>query len=443
MTTVEMLLRLGAGVGLGTVIGFERQYRARMAGLRTNALVAVGATLFVLLSAHGFGGLSDTGSADPTRVAAQIVSGIGFLGAGVILRDGMTVRGLNTAATLWCSAAVGALSGAGLYPVAAAGTAVVVLVNLALRPLGRAIDRRPESGDETPTVYSFHAVTRDDAEAHVRALLVQALGRTDFRLASVRSANTDTDGYVEVRPTWPPTTVTTPRWSRRSAGCRWSPRSPVSGGTCGPRPGTPAPRADPARRRRKETVVVLRVFPSREALARPRQGLVDVAVLAGAAALLYALVRVSHGIDVPFDPATARHASRPTRPSCPTTPPARCCGCSPRSCCRCCSPSSTPPPRPGCRARRRCSCQRSTSCSRCRSWGSCRSRSPASSPCFPARSWAWSARRSLRSSPRRPGTWRSPSTGRWCPSPVSWTRRHGCCGCRSGSGSGGSTCPAG
>ncbi|OLM31788.1 Mg(2+) transport ATPase protein C [Pseudonocardia sp. Ae717_Ps2] len=199
MTTVEMLLRLGAGVGLGTVIGFERQYRARMAGLRTNALVAVGATLFVLLSAHGFGGLSDTGSADPTRVAAQIVSGIGFLGAGVILRDGMTVRGLNTAATLWCSAAVGALSGAGLYPVAAAGTGVVVLVNLALRPLGRAIDRRPESGDETPTVYSFHAVTRDDAEAHVRALLVQALGRTDFRLASVRSANTDTDGYVEVR----------------------------------------------------------------------------------------------------------------------------------------------------------------------------------------------------------------------------------------------------
>ena len=86
MTTVEMLLRLGAGVGLGTLIGLERQYRARMAGLRTNALVAVGSTLFVLLSAHGFVG--DSGTPDPTRVAAQIVSGIGFLGAGVILRDG-------------------------------------------------------------------------------------------------------------------------------------------------------------------------------------------------------------------------------------------------------------------------------------------------------------------------------------------------------------------
>src|SRR5947208_15148021 len=150
-----MLLRLSAGVGLGTVIGFERQYRARMAGLRTNALVAAGATLFVLLSAHGFTG----GSADPTRVAAQVVSGIGFLGAGVILRDGLTVRGLNTAATLWCSAAVGALAGAGLYQVAAAGTVAVVAVNVALHPLGRVIDRRPESGDETPTVYTFRAVT--------------------------------------------------------------------------------------------------------------------------------------------------------------------------------------------------------------------------------------------------------------------------------------------
>ncbi|WUL69921.1 MgtC/SapB family protein [Amycolatopsis sp. NBC_00345] len=95
MTTFEMLLRVGTGVGLGAVIGFERQYRARMAGLRTNALVAVGATLFVLLSAHGFGGLSGSGDADPTRVAAQIVSGIGFLGAGVILRDGLNVRGLT------------------------------------------------------------------------------------------------------------------------------------------------------------------------------------------------------------------------------------------------------------------------------------------------------------------------------------------------------------
>jgi len=195
MTTLEMLLRLGAGVGLGTVIGLERQYRARMAGLRTNALVAAGATLFVLLSGHGFTG----GTEDPTRIAAQIVSGIGFLGAGVIMREGLTVRGLNTAATLWCSAAVGALAGAGLFQIAVAGSAVVVTVNTVLRPLGRVVDRRPETGTETPTSYVFTAVTRDADEAHVRALLVQALNRTDFALCSVASANADQSGLVEVR----------------------------------------------------------------------------------------------------------------------------------------------------------------------------------------------------------------------------------------------------
>jgi putative Mg2+ transporter-C (MgtC) family protein len=195
MSTVEMLLRLGAGVGLGAVIGFERQYRARMAGLRTNALVAVGATLFVLLSAHGFRGAT----ADPTRVAAQIVSGIGFLGAGVIMRDGLNVRGLNTAATLWCSAAVGALAGAGMFTVALAGTVLVVVVNVALRAAGRVVDRRPDTGDEHPTTYTFVAVTRDDHEAHVRALLVQALTRTEFRVRSIASSNTDTNGHVEVR----------------------------------------------------------------------------------------------------------------------------------------------------------------------------------------------------------------------------------------------------
>ncbi|MFF3228473.1 MgtC/SapB family protein [Nocardia suismassiliense] len=195
MTTVEMILRLLAGVGLGAAIGFERQYRARMAGLRTNALVAAGATLFVLLSAHGFSG----GTADPTRVAAQIVSGIGFLGAGVIIRDGLNVRGLNTAATLWCAAAVGALAGAGMFSTAAAGTVAVIVVNVALRAAGRAVDKQPEAGHEQPASYEFVAVTNDDNEAHVRALLVQALTRTDFQLISISSANTGTPGRVEVR----------------------------------------------------------------------------------------------------------------------------------------------------------------------------------------------------------------------------------------------------
>ncbi|MFJ9369589.1 MgtC/SapB family protein [Nocardia sp. NPDC101769] len=195
MTTWEMLLRLGTGVGLGAVIGFERQFRARMAGLRTNSLVAAGATLFVLLSAHGFNGAS----ADPTRVAAQIVSGIGFLGAGVILRDGFNIRGLNTAATLWCAAAVGALAGAGMYSTAVAGTVAVVVVNTALRTVARTVDRPGiDEVEVQEALYGFHADTDDAHEAHVRALLVQSLTRTDFRLVSISSHDTS-PGRVQVR----------------------------------------------------------------------------------------------------------------------------------------------------------------------------------------------------------------------------------------------------
>ncbi|MEU8901724.1 MgtC/SapB family protein [Nocardia sp. NPDC048505] len=195
MSTVEVIIRLLAGVGLGAAIGFERQFRAREAGLRTNALVAAGSTLFVLLSAHGFQG----GDADPTRVAAQIVSGIGFLGAGVIIRDGLNVRGLNTAATLWCSAAVGALAGAGMLDVAVLGTVAVVAVNVALRAAARRVDKRPDAHEEHPATYTFTAVTDDEHEAQVRALLVQALTRTDFRLTSVSSADTGQGDRVEVR----------------------------------------------------------------------------------------------------------------------------------------------------------------------------------------------------------------------------------------------------
>ena len=105
MNLTQFAVNLAAAFALGSLIGAERQWRQRMAGLRTNALVATGAALFVIL------GMPTPDNA--MRVAAQVVSGIGFLGAGVIMREGLTVRGLNTAATLWCSAAVGTLSGSG------------------------------------------------------------------------------------------------------------------------------------------------------------------------------------------------------------------------------------------------------------------------------------------------------------------------------------------
>jgi putative Mg2+ transporter-C (MgtC) family protein len=136
-----------------------------MAGLRTNTLVAIGAASFVVFASL------IPGEASPTRVAAQVVSGIGFLGAGIIFRDGLNVTGLNTAATLWCSAAVGVLAGAG-YPAHAALTAsFVILVNLLLRPLVRLINRQPIAQAEIDIHCEVRVVCRNPDEAHVRALL--------------------------------------------------------------------------------------------------------------------------------------------------------------------------------------------------------------------------------------------------------------------------------
>jgi putative Mg2+ transporter-C (MgtC) family protein len=140
MDLQEIAARLGSALLLGGLIGFERQWRQRMAGLRTNALVAIGAAGFVVFSA------TVSGDNSPTRVAAQIVSGIGFLGAGVILREGINVRGLNTAATLWCSAMVGTFAGAGQLVASALAAAFVIFTNLLLRPIVRLINKLPPRG---------------------------------------------------------------------------------------------------------------------------------------------------------------------------------------------------------------------------------------------------------------------------------------------------------
>src|ERR1700749_3572974 len=153
ITSVEQpAFNLGVATLLGACIGFERQWRQRMAGLRTNTLVAIGAASFVVFESL----LPAGGNPDP--VAAQVVSGIGFLGAGIIFREGLQVSGLNTAATLWCSAAVGLLAGSGHPLHAAAATAFVVLVNLTLRPLVRLINQQPILQAETDFRYRVRAV---------------------------------------------------------------------------------------------------------------------------------------------------------------------------------------------------------------------------------------------------------------------------------------------
>ncbi|HEU5211946.1 MAG TPA: MgtC/SapB family protein [Gaiellaceae bacterium] len=137
----EVLARLALAGALGGAIGFERELRDHEAGFRTHLLVAVGSAAFTLVSAYGFRdfqyGRATGFTLDPTRIAAQIVTGIGFLGAGAIIRQGASIRGLTTAATLWVVASIGLASGAGYYSVAVLGTAVVLFALYPLRVIGR------------------------------------------------------------------------------------------------------------------------------------------------------------------------------------------------------------------------------------------------------------------------------------------------------------------
>jgi putative Mg2+ transporter-C (MgtC) family protein len=184
--------RLGLALILGSVIGAERQWRQRTAGLRTNALVAAGAAMFVMLAAL------TAGTADASfRIAGQVVSGIGFVGAGVILRHGASVTGLNTAATLWCSAAIGVLSGYGMCDLAVTGAIGVIAAHIGLRPIGRAINRR--STADVETTYLFRIEVRPDQGTHVLALLLQSLNGRPLLLKSLKSDDVDHTDKVEIQ----------------------------------------------------------------------------------------------------------------------------------------------------------------------------------------------------------------------------------------------------
>jgi putative Mg2+ transporter-C (MgtC) family protein len=137
VTITQFELRLLVALILGTAIGFERQWRHKMAGLKTNALVSLGSALFMLLGSKIFGD-----SSGEARIAAQIVTGIGFLGAGAIMKEGFSVSGLNTAATIWCSGAVGCLAGLGFWYEASIGTFFVIVSHLILKPVETKIENR-------------------------------------------------------------------------------------------------------------------------------------------------------------------------------------------------------------------------------------------------------------------------------------------------------------
>jgi putative Mg2+ transporter-C (MgtC) family protein len=169
---LDSLVSLLAAFLLGTAIGAERQYRQRGGGLRTHALVAVGAATFVDIGMHLNGHLGGV------QIISYVVSGVGFLGAGVIMKQGSNVWGLNTAATLWCSAAVGACAGADLAFEAVALTCFVLAGNTLLRPLVNAINRVPINQGSIEAIYEVRvttsAETQDDAREMLRAELETA-----------------------------------------------------------------------------------------------------------------------------------------------------------------------------------------------------------------------------------------------------------------------------
>lgn len=186
VTPLAIFLRLAVAALLGACIGFERQWRQRSAGLHTIGLVAVGAALFTLLDLI-------IGSGDQTRITAGIVAGVGFIAGGVILRTGLNVTGLNTAATIWATAAVGALAGFGLWPEAFAGTLAIILLNLLFQPIADWIDVRARNRQRNETIYTVVVVCSLQSRSAVSAAIVEVVSNSPLSLQSLKVSYVDDD----------------------------------------------------------------------------------------------------------------------------------------------------------------------------------------------------------------------------------------------------------
>ncbi len=183
MTYDIFLIRIGISFLLSFCIGLERQWRRRAIGLRTNVLVSIGAFLFVSFSIQ-------IPSSDMTRIAAQVVSGIGFLGAGIILKDGSNIKGLNTAATLWCNAAIGTLCAAGLLIEAIIGSLLILFANIILRYITQKlnmINLKNKKYDH----YSLKVVCEDEKEIVIRTLISQSIHKEHLILTNVESSEVE------------------------------------------------------------------------------------------------------------------------------------------------------------------------------------------------------------------------------------------------------------
>ncbi len=181
MDFINTFVSLSAAFIFGSIIGIERELRRQVAGLRTNVLVAVGAAIFVDLAMRA------SGSDGAVRIASSVVSGVGFLGAGAIMRDssGSSIRGLNTAATLWSSAAVGACAGADLIAEAALGTFFIISANSALRILERIISRRPMNTLQQDLRHVVHLIADNDDRDRALGILTDLLQSQNLPLGKI------------------------------------------------------------------------------------------------------------------------------------------------------------------------------------------------------------------------------------------------------------------
>jgi putative Mg2+ transporter-C (MgtC) family protein len=186
-------LNVSAALVMGAALGLERQFRQHPAGLRTITLVSVGAALFVSLSK-----LMDD-SSSPTRIASYIVSGIGFLGGGVIIREGFNVRGMNTAATLWCAAAVGTLAGAGFSAYALVGTFAILTVHVGLRPVAHWIDSQRKTARDVEVGYRLRVLCAEKDQDLVRAILMRHINaHPKMMVQGIATVDTDKPGSTAI-----------------------------------------------------------------------------------------------------------------------------------------------------------------------------------------------------------------------------------------------------
>lgn len=184
MDIKELVIRLSVSFILAFLIGFERQCRRRSVGFRTYALVCIGSFLFVTFSVQ-------TNQGDFSRIAAQVVSGIGFLGAGVILKDGSNIKGLNTAATLWCSAAIGVLCATGLLLEATIGTVFILFSNIILRFVGRRMDDTLRHRSEE--IYDITVRCYKNNRDNIRTILSKNIDSEQLILKNIETKSIEDD----------------------------------------------------------------------------------------------------------------------------------------------------------------------------------------------------------------------------------------------------------